>query len=227
MSTPYTRTSMPWPNWPPARSLRKTSCQKSRHRVWYKKKRTDVAENLYLKCSLPKHARPKEGATWNKPRKREFCSQRSEFLSRVCSAVPCCSQSPRLSLHFFADPGRIFPFGHMYLLLLFRFLVDLSSQPTIMRTWMHQTDLTSLSEDTIKSIVKKDLLSEEQAQSLITKEKNGRGRTRVINFLALQARTARRRRNLKQIEDEGIPLATVWYCLWVCSSASCCALYFF
>ena len=95
------------------------------------------------------------------------------------------------------------------MLLLFRFLVDVSSQPTIMRTWIHQTDLTSLSEDTIKSIIKKNPLSEEQAQSLITKEKKGRGRTRVINFLALQARTARRRRNLKQIEDEGIPLATV------------------
>ena len=97
----------------------------------------------------------------------------------------------------------------MYLLLLFRFLVDLSSQPTIMRTWMHQTDLTSLSEDTIKSIVKKDLLSEEQAQSLITKEKNGRNRMRVINFLDLQARTAKRSEILKRIQEEGIVLPTV------------------
>ena len=74
---------------------------------------------------------------------------------------------------------------------------------------MHQTDLTSLSEDTIKSIVKKHPLSEDQAQSLITKEKNGKGRPRVINFLALQARTAKRRRNLQQIQEEGIPLSAV------------------
>ena len=72
-----------------------------------------------------------------------------------------------------------------------------------------QTDLSIFHEDAIKSIIKKNPLSEEQAQSLITKEKNGRNRMRVINFLALQARTARRRRNLKQIEDEGMPLATV------------------
>ena len=97
----------------------------------------------------------------------------------------------------------------MHLLFLFRFVVNVSSQPTIMRTWMHQTDLTSLSEDTIKSIVKKHPLSEDQAQSLITKEKNGKGRPRVINFLALQARTAKRRRNLQQIQEEGIPLSAV------------------
>ena len=74
---------------------------------------------------------------------------------------------------------------------------------------MHQTDLASLSEDTIKSIVKKNLLSEEQAHSLITKEKSGRGRKRVINFLALQARAAKQRRNVKQIEEEGILHPTV------------------
>ena len=72
-----------------------------------------------------------------------------------------------------------------------------------------QTDLATLFEDTIKSIVKKNPLSEEQAQDLITKEQNGRARKRVIDFLALQARKAKRKRNLKQIEEEGILLPTV------------------
>ena len=73
-----------------------------------------------------------------------------------------------------------------------------------------QTDLASLFEDTIKSIVKKSPLSEELAQSLITTEKNGLGRKRLIKFLALQARKAKRMRNLKEAQDEGILLPTVW-----------------
>ena len=72
-----------------------------------------------------------------------------------------------------------------------------------------QTDLSIFHEDAIKSIIKKNPLSEEQAQSLITKEKNGRNRMRVINFLALQARTAKRSEILKQIQEEGIVLPTV------------------
>ena len=72
-----------------------------------------------------------------------------------------------------------------------------------------QTDLSILHEDAIKSIIKKNPLSEEQAQSLITKEKNGRNRMRVINFLDLQARTAKRSEILKQIREEGILLPTV------------------
>ena len=72
-----------------------------------------------------------------------------------------------------------------------------------------QTDLATLFEDTIKAIVKENPLSEEQAQSLVTKEENGRARKRVIDFLALQGRKAKRKRNLKQIEEEGILLPTV------------------
>ena len=72
-----------------------------------------------------------------------------------------------------------------------------------------QTDLATLSMDAIRSIIKKNPLSEEQAQDLITKEQNGRARKRVIDFLALQERKAKRKRNLKQIEEEGILLPTV------------------
>ena len=72
-----------------------------------------------------------------------------------------------------------------------------------------QTDLSTLFEDTIKAIVKENPLTEEQAQSLVTKEENGRARKRVIDFLALQGRKAKRERNLKQIEEEGILLPTV------------------
>ena len=77
-----------------------------------------------------------------------------------------------------------------------------------MCTWM-QTDLGTLSRETIKSIVKKNPLSEEHAQILITKEKDGRGRKRVIDFLACQARKAKRRRSLQQIQEEGITIVMV------------------
>ena len=72
-----------------------------------------------------------------------------------------------------------------------------------------QTDVGTISRDTLKSIVKKKPLSEEQAQILITKEKSGRGRKSVIKFLDLQARKAKRRRMLKEALDEGILLPTV------------------
>ena len=72
-----------------------------------------------------------------------------------------------------------------------------------------QADLSTLEKDDIRSIAKANPLTEEQAQSLITKEENGRGRKRVINFLDLQARTAKRSRILKQIQEEGIVPPTV------------------
>ena len=72
-----------------------------------------------------------------------------------------------------------------------------------------QTDLATLHDEAIKTIVKKNPLSEEQAQILITKEKSGRGRKSVIKFLDLQARKAKRRRMLKEALDEGILLPTV------------------
>ena len=72
-----------------------------------------------------------------------------------------------------------------------------------------QTDLTLLFEDAIRSIVKKNPLTEEHAQILIMKEKKGRGRKRVIQFLAAQARKSKQRRNLKQIQEVGLLLPTV------------------
>ena len=72
-----------------------------------------------------------------------------------------------------------------------------------------QTDLGTLSRETIKSIVKKNPLSEEQAQILIDKEQNGRGRKRVMEFLALQARKARADLNLRHAQFAGIHLPTV------------------
>ena len=72
-----------------------------------------------------------------------------------------------------------------------------------------QADLSTLEKGDIRSIAKANPLTEEQAQSLITKEKNGRGRKRVINFLALQARAAKHRRNLKRMEEEGLMHPTV------------------
>ena len=83
---------------------------------------------------------------------------------------------------------------------LFNFLQNVSSEPIIMRT-LTQTDLATLSMDTIKSIIKKNPLSEEQAQSLITKEENGRARKLVISLFAREEHAAKRRRNLKQIHD--------------------------
>ena len=72
-----------------------------------------------------------------------------------------------------------------------------------------QTDVGTISRDTLKSIVKKKPLSEEQAQILITKEKSGRGRKRMIDFLASQVRKAKRRRSLQQLQQEGTALAMV------------------
>ena len=72
-----------------------------------------------------------------------------------------------------------------------------------------QTDLDMLSEDTIKSIVKKKPLSEDQARTLIDKEKMGRGRKRVMEFLALQARKARADLNLRHAHIAGIHLPEV------------------
>ena len=74
--------------------------------------------------------------------------------------------------------------------------------------WM-QTDLTTLSEDTIKSMIKENPLSVEEALSLIDEEKRGRGRKRVIEFLAIQARKARSDLNLKYAHTVGIHLPTV------------------
>ena len=91
---------------------------------------------------------------------------------------------------------------------LFNFSQNLASEPIIMRT-PTQTDLATLSMDAIRSIIKKNPLSEEQAQNLITKEENGRARKLVISLLAREAHAAKRRRNLKQIHEEGIRLPTV------------------
>ena len=72
-----------------------------------------------------------------------------------------------------------------------------------------QTDLATLNEDTIKTIAKKSQLSEEDAQTLIQQEMNGRGRKFVLKTLATQARNAKRRRNLEQVQGTGILLPTV------------------
>ena len=72
-----------------------------------------------------------------------------------------------------------------------------------------QTDIDTLSEETIRSIVKKKPLSEDQARTLIDKEKMGRGRKRVMEFLALQARKARIDLNLRHAHIAGIHLPEV------------------
>ena len=55
-----------------------------------------------------------------------------------------------------------------------------------------------MTEKDIRAIVKGKQLSEEHAQSLAQKEKNGRGRQFVLKIFAAQARKAKRRRNLKE-----------------------------
>ena len=79
-----------------------------------------------------------------------------------------------------------------------------------------QTDLDMLSEDTIKSIVRNNPLSEHQAQNLIMKEQTGRARKRVIEFLQVQARKAGVRQNLAQAHVVGINLPTVLFVIFAC-----------
>ena len=70
-------------------------------------------------------------------------------------------------------------------------------------------DVDALTELTASAFIKENELSEEQAHSLIQKEENGRGRKFVLKMLAAQARKAKRRRNLKQAQEEGILHPTV------------------
>ena len=70
-------------------------------------------------------------------------------------------------------------------------------------------DVDALTELTAGTFIKENQLSEEQALSLIQKEENGRARKFVLKMLAAQARKAKRRRNLKQAQEEGILLPTV------------------
>ena len=70
-------------------------------------------------------------------------------------------------------------------------------------------DIDALTEKDIRAIVKKHQLSEEQAQTLLQKEENGRARKFVLTVLAAQVRKAKRRRELKESQDELI--STVWH----------------
>ena len=63
-------------------------------------------------------------------------------------------------------------------------------------------DIDALTEKDIRAIVKKHQLSEEQAQTLLQKEENGRARKFVLTVLAAQVRKAKRRRELKESQDE-------------------------
>ena len=63
-------------------------------------------------------------------------------------------------------------------------------------------DLDALTENDIREVVKNNQLSEEQAQRLIEKEQNGRGRKFVLKTLAAQARKAKRIRNLNEFQDD-------------------------
>ena len=55
-----------------------------------------------------------------------------------------------------------------------------------------------MTEKDIRAVVKGQQLSEEHAQILAQKEKNGRGRQFILKIFAAQARKAKRRRNLKE-----------------------------
>ena len=70
-------------------------------------------------------------------------------------------------------------------------------------------DVDALTELTASAFIRKNQLSEEQARSLIRNEQNGRSRKFILRLLGAQARKAKRRRNLKQAQEEGILLPTV------------------
>ena len=72
-----------------------------------------------------------------------------------------------------------------------------------------QIDIDALTEKDIRAIVKKHQLSQEQAQTLLQKEKSGSARANVLTMLAAQVRKAKRRRELKESQDELI--SSVWH----------------
>ena len=59
-----------------------------------------------------------------------------------------------------------------------------------------------MTEKDIRAFINKNQLSEEQAQVLMQKEKNGRARKIVLAALAVEARKARRRTDLKKFQDD-------------------------
>ena len=59
-----------------------------------------------------------------------------------------------------------------------------------------------MTEVTVGAFNKKHQLSEEEVQGLIQREQNGSGRKFVLKMLATQARSAKRRRNLKEAEEK-------------------------
>ena len=70
--------------------------------------------------------------------------------------------------------------------------------------------LATLAEKDIRLFIKENELSEKQAQRLIRQENDGRARKIVLKMLGAQVRKAERKRTLKQVQDEGILLPTVW-----------------
>ena len=67
-----------------------------------------------------------------------------------------------------------------------------------------------MAEKDVRLFIKKNQLSEGQARRLIQQETDGRARKFVLKMLAAQVRKAERKRNLKQAQNEGILLPTVW-----------------
>ena len=96
--------------------------------------------------------------------------------------------------------------GERVFVVLSPLLVVFCYQQSHTHTLM-QTDLETLNRREIRAIARD--LSEEQAQNLIHKEKNGSARKEVLEMLAVQARKARRKRVMKQALVEGLHLRTV------------------
>ena len=67
-----------------------------------------------------------------------------------------------------------------------------------------------MAEKDVRLFIKKNQLSEGQARRLIQQETDGRARKFVLKMLGAQVRKAERKRNLKQAQNEGILLPTVW-----------------